>query len=243
MYFFRKCNFLKLFLFLVLISFSCNKTSTIPELSGDEIQDVDGNVYKIVKIGDQWWMAENLKVVHYRNGDPIPKVSGDLEWSSTLEGAYCHYEPNSPDVNTYGLLYNWYAVNDIRGLAPEGWHVPTDQEWKVLESYLGMTQGEVDDDGWRGTNEGGKLKENGSEHWEEPNEGATNESGFTALPAGFRNEGWFLGLWGAAYFWTSTQYVGTYAWYRTLGWNFNKISRYKYGDWNDGMSIRCVKDD
>jgi uncharacterized protein (TIGR02145 family) len=121
--------------------------------------DIDGNTYQAIKIGDQWWMAENLKVTHYRNGDPIPNVTDSTEWSNLATEAYCVYENDESIAETYGYLYNWYVVNDSRNIAPEGWHVPTDEEWKELEMFLGMSQSEANGTGWRGTDEGGKLKE------------------------------------------------------------------------------------
>jgi len=144
------------------------------------VTDIDGNVYKTVKIGDQWWMAENLKVRHYRNGDPIPHEINNVEWIMLTTGAYCYYDNDSSHAADYGALYNWYTVSDFRNIAPEGWHVPTDEEWKELEMALGISQEYADSTEWRGTNEGGKLKETGTTHWNSPNEGATNESGFTA---------------------------------------------------------------
>ncbi|MCK4448089.1 MAG: fibrobacter succinogenes major paralogous domain-containing protein, partial [Candidatus Marinimicrobia bacterium] len=129
------------------------------------VTDIDGNTYQTVKIGDQWWMAENLKVTHYRNGDPIPNVTDNTDWSNLTTGAYCNYDNNASYVTTYGRLYNWYTVNDSRYIAPSGWHVPTDEELKELEMYLGMSQSQADYTGYRGTDEGGKLKETGTTHW------------------------------------------------------------------------------
>jgi len=191
--------------------------------------DQDGNVYKTVKIGDQVWMAENLRVTHYRNGDPIPNVTSNWEWSHLRTGARCAYNNNNGNVTTYGLLYNWYALTDRRNIAPEGWHVPTDEEWKELERYLG-------------SNAGGKLKERGTSHWKSPNEGATNSSGFTALPGGSRNyHGTFYDIGDHAYFWSSTEYGRDYAWLRHLYYNLSGAYRDDY-DKLDGFSVRCVRD-
>jgi uncharacterized protein (TIGR02145 family) len=203
------------------------------------VTDYDGNVYQTVQIGDQCWMMENLKVTHYRNGDPIPNVYDNLTWHNYSQGAYCEYG----DVNVYGRLYNWFAVDDNRIIAPEGWHVPTDEEWKQLEMYLGMSQAEADDLQCRGTFEGGKLKEEGTTHWASPNYGATNESGFTALPGGDRSHfGVFYNVGNYAYFWSSTEYDSNTAWCRALGYldsgvyrNFNHLKSY-------GHSVRCVRD-
>lgn len=157
--------------------------------------DIDGNVYQIVTIGTQVWMAENLKVTHYRNGDVIPNVTDGPTWAGLTTGAYCEYDNNVASVATYGRLYNWYAAVDTRNIAPDGWHVPSDEEWKQLETYLGMSQAEADAIGLRGSDEGGMLKETGTSHWDSPNTGATNESGFTALPGGHRRYGGFTLRW------------------------------------------------
>jgi uncharacterized protein (TIGR02145 family) len=207
------------------------------------VTDIDGNVYPTVKIRDKWWMAENLKVTHYRNGVAIPNVTDATEWINLTSGAYCNYNNNVGYVYTWGRFYNWYAVNDPRGLAPEGWHVPTDEEWKELEMILGMSQSDVDDTGWRGTDEGGKLKEIGTVHWDDPNTGATNESGFTALAGGYRDGVYsnFNVLYSNAYFWSSTEVNSSHAWYRVLGYFTSEVDRYEDTK-RHGFSIRCLKD-
>lgn len=206
------------------------------------VTDYDGNIYQTVLIGEQCWMMENLKVTHYRNGDPIPNVTDGGEWSGLSTGAYCNYDNDEGNVATYGRFYNWYAVNDSRNIAPEGWHVPTDAEWKQLEIYLGMSQAEADAIFWRGTDEGGKLKEAGTTHWNSPNEGATNESGFTALPGGYRDGvGDFGNMGGAANFWSSAEYDNTNAWFRNLCNIESRIYRY-YHNKRRGWSVRCVRD-
>jgi len=206
------------------------------------VTDYDGNVYQTVLIGDQCWMMENLKVTHYRNGDPIPHVTDGGTWSGLSSGAYCEYDNDPSHVPTYGRLYNWYAVDDSRGLAPEGWHVPSDDEWKQLEMYLGMSQAEADAYGWRGTDEGGKLKESGTTHWNPPNEGATNESGFSALPGGYRGSGGNFGSMGVyAYFWSFTELDSNYSWYRGLSYGLSQGDRVSYSK-QYGFSVRCVRD-
>ncbi len=207
------------------------------------VMDIEGNVYQTIKIGDQWWMAENLKVTRYRNSDPIPNVINNAEWSGLTSGAYCEYDNNPANVETYGRLYNWYAATDSRNIAPEGWHVPTDDDWKQLEMYLGMSLEDADDIGWRGTDEGGKLKESGTYYWTDPNTGATNASGFSALPAGYRsnNLDYFNGKGSHAYFWYIEEYDTDRAWRRLLYFDYSTINRshdYKHY----GFSIRCVKD-
>lgn len=208
----------------------------------DSVTDIDGNVYQAVKIGNQWWMAKNLKVTHYRNGDPIQHVTNYDEWVGLSTGAYCEYDNDPTNVEIYGRLYNWFAVNDSRNIAPEGWHVPTDEEWKQLEVTLGMDPSEAGTTGWRGIDEGGKLKEQGTSHWWSPNSGATNEFGFTALPGGDGQGGvgYYFNQGVAAYFWTSTPYI-TWAWSRTILYDNSGIYR-NWGAKNVGISIRCIKD-
>jgi len=207
------------------------------------VTDIDGNTYKTIKIGNQWWMAENLKVIHYQNGDAIPNVTGYSEWSYLSTGAYCNYNNNESNAALYGRLYNWYAVNDDRKIAPEGWHVPTDDDWKKLEMYLGMSQSVTDSTWYRGTYEGGKLKEAGYAHWNSPNSGATNESGFTALPGGYRE---YIGsgcsnMGDYAYFWSSSEGNSRSAWSRTLRYSHSDVGRI-YGNKRYGLSVRCVRD-
>jgi uncharacterized protein (TIGR02145 family) len=206
------------------------------------VTDIDGNVYRTVKIGDHWWMAENLKVTRYRNGDSIPIVTDNRAWESLTTGAICYFDNDSNNVATYGILYNYYAIDDSRGFAPEGWHIPTDEEWKELETFLGMSRSEADGTGHRGTDEGGRLKEAGTEHWLSPNTGATNETGFTALPGGYRSSTGYMGKireW--ALFWAHTEKKDYLAWYRRLEYDRTEIRRidnYK----QHGFSIRCVRD-
>jgi len=210
--------------------------------SSGTVTDIDGNVYQTVTIGSQVWMAENLKVTHYRNGDPIPHVTDSGVWSGLTSGAYCEYNNDVNNVTTYGRLYNWYAVDDSRNIAPEGWHVPTDEEWKQLEMYLGMSQAQADASGWRGTDEGGKLKATGTTHWSSPNTGATNESGFSALPGGGRYlNGYFDTMGYLASFWSSTESGSYGAWGRHLSFSHSQVYRSDYSK-RDGFSVRCVRD-
>jgi len=136
----------------------------------NEVTDIDGNIYKTVKIGSQVWMAENLKVTKYRNGDPISNVRDNNAWKTCATGAYCWYN-NDKTVNkaTYGALYNWYAVSDSRNIAPEGWHIASNDEWTTLTTYLGGV-----------CKAAGYIKETDFIHWNSPNAGATNSSGFAA---------------------------------------------------------------
>lgn len=172
----KKSSLLILEVMLIASLSGCNKENPTGNESNATVKDIDGNQYQTVKIGSQVWMKENLKVTRYRNGDPIPRVTVNSEWVDLATGAYCAcYNDEGTTAFTYGYLYNWYAVDDRRNLAPAGWHVPTDAEWQILMDYLG---GEI--------LAGGKLKETGTSHWASPNTGATNESGFTARPGGIR---------------------------------------------------------
>jgi uncharacterized protein (TIGR02145 family) len=230
---------------VLIITFSLSRCGLIgPDNQPySTVTDIDGNVYKTVRIGDQWWMMENLKVTHYRNGDPIPNVTDAGAWADLAAGAYCEHSNDPANVATYGRLYNWHAIADSRNIAPEGWHVPTDAEWKQLEMYLGMSEAEADATGWRGTDEGGKLKESDTTHWVSPNISATNRSGFTALPAGFRNEsGNFADMLYSTHFWSSTEHDASFAWARSLYHDHSDIGRYDGHGKYYGFSIRCVKD-
>ena len=217
----------------------------------------DNNVYTAVQIGTQCWMAENLAY--------LPAVYPSDSGSETSPYYYV-YDYQGTDVaaakatinyQTYGVLYNWpasmagYASSDsipsgVQGICPSGWHLPSDEEWKILEgevdSLYGYPDPEWDDLGWRGTDAGGNLKETGTTHWNSPNTGATNSSGFTALPAGFRNHiGSFYNLGDIAYLWSSTEYNSSHAWNRFLYYNYAAVYRnYDYKE--SGFSLRCCKD-
>ena len=204
--------------------------------------DQDGNSFHTVKIGNQTWMAENLRVTKYRYGTEIPKLFGAEEWQNTSSGAYCKYSNN---VDTYGNLYNWYAINDSRNIAPEGWHVPTDAEWKELEMHLGMTKSEADGDGMRGSNEGSKLAGNAA-LWTDGKLGNNAEFGtsdFSVLPGGYRysNNGSYEGMRDNGYFWTSSVLSSYNSWYRKLDYASSGVYRDYYGK-RYGFSVRCVKD-
>ena len=228
----------------IMLSASCNKKSPTGAGNDDNtLTDIDGNEYQIIQIGNQWWMAENLKVTHYRNGDAIPNVTDGPEWSNLTTGAYCMYDNSASNGNIYGYLYNWYAIDADHNIAPQGWHVPTDEDWKELEMFLGMSQTEADAMVWRGTDEGGKLKETGTAHWNDPNIGATNESGFSALPGGYHwhDDGSFHAINQMAKLWSSTEYNNLSAYYRTLWYNNSEVGR-SHSDKRYGHSIRLVKD-
>lgn len=196
------------------------------------VTDIDGNVYPTIKIGNQWWMAENLKVTHYSNGDVVPSIIQGTTWSGLSTGAYCEYNNDVNNVLTYGRLYNWYAVNDSRDLAPAGWHVASDAEWQILVDYLGGN-----------AVAGGKLKEIGTTHWASPNTGATNESGYSALPGGFREvDGSYHDMGQYTTFWFSTEYNGSDAWSLIFGFNSSGVIDRRPQDKRRGFSVRCIKD-
>ena len=205
------------------------------------VTDIDGNIYNTVTIGTQVWMTENLKVTKYRNGDDIPNVTDGIQWNGLTTGAYCIYDNVSANVNTYGLLYNWYAITDSRNICPTGWHVPTDAEWNILEKYLDNTV-DTTFTGTTGTDIGGKLKETGSLHWATPNTGATNSSGFTALPGGWRGyDKLFHDLLYTGYWWSKTQKNSSSAWDRQLYQGTKTIDRLYLNKYL-GLSVRCIKD-
>ena len=185
-----------------------------------------------VSICCQRWMSKNLDVAAYRNGDPIPKVTDDAEWAALTTGAYCYYNNDSTTyAATYGKLYNWYAVNDPRGLAPEGWYIPTDFEWTTLGSCLGGN-----------AVAGGPMKEIGTTHWNTPNTGATNLSGFTGLPGGQRDPpGFFSGIGTYGLWWSSTEYDTDLVWYHYLVHTGDGLYRQKDNK-RIGKSVRCLRD-
>ena len=192
-------------------------------------------------------MAENLKVTHYRNGNVIPDSTNCPfpYWEYIISGAYCDYNGDSSIVAEYGRLYNWYALTDSRELAPAGWHVPSDEEWKQLEIYLGMIQSDANARySWRGTDQGGQLKESGTVHWNSPNLGASNSSGFTALPAGSKTANGtgstYGGLGQFTEFWSTTEYGGSWAFYRELHTEAAQIYRMPFSK-SLFLSIRCIK--
>lgn len=199
--------------------------------SGSEtLADIDGNVYKTVEIGKQIWMAENLKVTRYRNGDEIPNVKDCSAWAGLSSGARCAYDDREYKADVYGYLYNWYAVSDGRKIAPSGWHMPTDEEWQTLVDYLG------------GENvAGGKMKETGTSHWKRLNTGATNVSGFSGLPGGYLSDGSFYYLGIDASFWSATEYGADIAWSRYLCYGNSRVYRQSCIKLN-GFSVRLLRD-
>jgi uncharacterized protein (TIGR02145 family) len=216
----------KSILFLAVFAFFVNKNHA------QTITDYDGNVYNTVTIGTQVWMKENLKVTHYRNGDSIPNIKVDTTWRNLRTGAYCDYN-NSPDTSkTYGRLYNWYAVDDSRNIAPVGWHIPTDCDWINLITYLG---GPIV--------AGDKMKEGGSIHWNTSAPGASNSSGFTALPGGYRDiDGYYYLNGHQGLLLSSTLDSNDLVWILVLIHTNSTATTGVDCHKNDGYSVRCLRD-
>lgn len=184
-----------------------------------------------IVIGTQQWMSKNLDVAFYRNGDPIPQVTDPTAWAGLTTGAWCYYNNDSALGNKYGKLYNWYAVNDPRGLAPQGWHIPSDAEWTALEAPLGGS-----------SVAGGKMKEAGTLNWTAPNTAGNNNSGWAGLPGGFRDfGGTFNSVGSFGHWWSASELNTTIAWYRTLYYNDGTLYRINYNKQN-GLSVRCLRD-
>jgi uncharacterized protein (TIGR02145 family) len=217
---------------LLLLFAACNEKENNEILPiPDTVTDIDGNIYHTLVIGTQVWLQENLKVTHYRNGDSIPVVSDSIAWGKLTTGACCDYGNLPVNGTIYGKLYNWYAIEDYRRIAPSGWHVSTDADWAELSNSLG---GELV--------AGNKLKETGTAHWI-TNAGATNETGFTALPGGARGfTGTFDDFGTSGGWWSycgSNTSSGCYD--RWLLSNMSPVYR-NYNYKGVGFSVRCVKD-
>ncbi len=216
---------------LILIAFVFVALTSVLSCSSDELTDIDGDNYQIVKIGTQVWMAENLRVTHYRNGDPIPIVTDDTAWAGLTSGACCSYDNDDSRIATLGRLYNWFAVNDSRNIAPVGWHVPSDAEWQTLIDYLGGD-----------SIAGAKMKETGTSYWVSPNTGASNESRFSARPGGDRSgTGHDYDVGDVAYFWSISTDSSRHVLIRGLSFDNMTAGRFRT-DKQDGISVRCVKD-
>jgi uncharacterized protein (TIGR02145 family) len=196
--------------------------------------DIDGNAYRTVVIGTQTWMAENLKVTKYRNGDNITHITTNSDWVNDTDGAYGYYDDNTTLRDTYGMLYNWYAVDNSSGLCPEGWQVPTSAEFTVLYDYLENIDSKV----------GGQLKETGTDHWQIEYSGTSNSSGFTGLPAGNRdyNYGTYWDLGNNTFFWTSDSHNFSNAKYRILYYNSSTLFLLSNNRKQYGFSVRCLED-
>ena len=193
--------------------------------------DYDGNAYPTFQIGTQVWMAENLRVTHYRNGDAITNVTNNSTWAALITGAFCWFNNDQATYGELGALYNWFTVNDSRRLCPEGWHEPSDGEWTTLTTYLG------------GIAVTGNKMKSVSAWWSSPNTNATNNSGFSGLPGGWRqNDGTFLGITTDGHWWTTTEYETDYPYSRGLYNNISSVARQiSYN--KQGFSVRCLRDE
>ena len=224
----KNLNLITTLLAILIVLFGCKKETPIPAPATTPTP----TPIPTVIIGTQTWTTKNLDVATYRNGDAIPQVQDGIAWSNLTTGAWCYYYENNPATGTtYGKLYNWYAVNDSRGLAPTGYHIPTDAEWTNLTTYLG---GE--------SVAGGKMKSTSG--WQ--NNGnygnGTNTSGFTGLPGGCRyNNGNFYTIGALGNWWSSSEYDTYNARYRDLNNNNGNVYRY-YNDKQNGFSVRCLRD-
>ena len=194
---------------------------------------IDENCISSVTICDQTWMLKNLDVSTYRNGDPIPQVTDPTAWDALTTGAWCYFNNDPANGAIYGKLYNWYAINDPRGLAPPGWHIPSQVEWTTtLSNCLGGA-----------AVAGGAMKETGTTHWQSPNTDANNSSGFTGLPGGVRvaPSGAFLDFGFGGYWWSSSEFESANALFISLiNFRGNMISSITHKE--IGMSVRCVRD-
>lgn len=219
------------------------------------LMDINKNIYKTVQIGEQTWMASNLKVTRYADGTAITFVEDQGEWYHFTRdtAAYCWYDNVRTNGYAYGALYTWPAAvgrtpgselipSGIQGVCPDGWHIPSDGEWKQLEKHLGMSQTDANSSKWRGVDQGAQLKEDGSRRWTSPNISLPAEVGFEALPGGFRHgSGEFMELNNSARFWTSSGRGYGFAWVRGLDYDKATVYREFTGVYR-GHSVRCVKD-
>jgi uncharacterized protein (TIGR02145 family) len=226
---------------IVGVFFTGCQEEVVPQkvIETSTVVDIDGNIYKTVKIGNQWWMAENLKVTRFNDGSSLDFYNfsdADSLWSNATNASYTFFSDS-----ILGKLYNYRVVENAKNIAPEGWHVPTDEDWKILEREIGMSTEESNALGWRGSDEANKLVMEYSQGW--PSGVAlfgTDEYGFAARPGGCRL---FNGQWNyqgnVAFWWTATT-NGNEAWYRYIDANQTRIFRqHTYKGY--GMSIRCVK--
>jgi uncharacterized protein (TIGR02145 family) len=195
-----------------------------------------------VTICAQVWTTKNLDVTTYRNGDAIPQVTDATAWASLTTGAWCYYNNDAANGAIYGKLYNWYAVNDVRGLAPTGWHVPSDAEWNKLVKCIDPSADTTCQYCVQSGTAGGAMKETGTSHWLRPNTGATNSSGFAGLPGGLRSKGGpFNNVGYDGYWWSSSEYGTAGAWLRFLDYYGSNVFR-NYDYKTAGFSVRCLRD-
>jgi uncharacterized protein (TIGR02145 family) len=232
--------------FLVIIFLAGCETNPDPEKVPETgtVTDAEGNIYNTVKIGNQWWMSENLKTKKYTDRSSIQNITDSSGWVNNTTGAYCIYENGNTQSPAPGLLYNWFALNNDAGLAPAGWHIPTDNEWQQLEQATGMSGAEASLNGWRGSKEGEKLKVASPSGWTIfENVWGNNEMGFTALAGGCRLPNATFGqpgLYATGFWWTFSESSPEEALYRYLDYKNSDIFR-SHDSKRYGFSVRCVK--
>jgi uncharacterized protein (TIGR02145 family) len=219
---------------MLLITGIITVVSVTAQQTRGYVTDIDGNRYKTVIIGQQEWMGENLKVTRLNDGTGILHETEMSTWTRVTDPAYCWYDNDIANKEVYGALYNWLAVNTGK-LCPAGWRVPGDSDWEALTFFLGGND-----------SAGGKLKETGTAHWNPPNTGATNETGFSAVPGGYRyGQYWGSGTYYEkglnSYFWSGSECTPTHAWSRTAHAGNAKLYR-SFFTKNKGFSVRCIKD-
>jgi uncharacterized protein (TIGR02145 family) len=229
----KKYNFDKALPFIVMLFALLNSITLIAQKKAGSVKDVDGNVYKTVSIGDQVWMAENLRTTKLNDGTAIINETDMTKWVHATAPAYCWLNNDEKMKTVYGAMYNWHAVN-TGNLCPAGWRVATDDDWTKLTELLGGIEVA-----------GGKLKDSGTGKWVSPNSGATNETGFSAIPAGYRygyfwGQGTFYEMGLNGYYWTGTVCTDTHSWSRTMNANNTKVYRSIFVK-NNGFSVRCIK--
>jgi uncharacterized protein (TIGR02145 family) len=218
--------------FILILSNNCKKDYNNTLIIIDRDQDTNYYVGSVT-IGTQVWMTKNLKTRRYLNGDKIRTTTpATLDITAEITPKYqWAYDADEINTDTYGRLYTWYAITDPRGVCPRGWHVPTDEDWSVLITFL---DGKL--------YAGGNLKETGTAHWEAPNTGATNETEFTAVPGGYRfYYGRFSDIGLSGFFWSSSESSESGAFGRGIFSNSNQVSKFNFSKWY-GLSVRCIKD-
>jgi uncharacterized protein (TIGR02145 family) len=228
------------YLLLIVSAFTLSANAQTP---GAGVTDIDGNNYSSVIIGDQEWMAENLRTYRYVNGDSIANILSDSSWNATSSGAWCWFNHDSQYDTLHGKLYNYYTVMDSRGLCPTGWRVPSEADFDSLIIFLDPSADVDTINANCSPIAGGALKEAGTTNWLSPNSGATNSTSFTALGSGGRHEmGWMVAWHDNAFFWTSTPHAtNPWAVVPRLHSDTSAVSKY-YNHNVSGMSVRCMKD-
>jgi uncharacterized protein (TIGR02145 family) len=227
--------------FLMLTS-NCSKDVNNKPTTSETAKDIDGNVYHTVTIGTQVWMVENLKTTNFRNGDPIPNVTDSAAWRNLRSAAYCNYNNDVTIGNKYGKLYNWFAINDSREITPSGWHIPTNDEWNTLISYVnanlntsgGIAKALAAKTDWISSTDAGAIGNDLTKN---------NSSGFTAVPGGYcHSSGAFYSIGEDGDWWSSTEPNVYGVWVRSLHFNVSFLITGTTPNKENGFSVRCIKD-